>query len=104
MKKDPEQSPFATLIDCMKDDGLATAAKRLDLLLHNEAGTTGSEFQGDFGLEMKRIKRSPAWYRMSRKTKATFGSVAAMILKVWPAIGLDCGKGNKASTSSPPDL
>jgi len=88
MKKETDQSPFVTLIDCMKDDGLAAGAKRLDLLLHNKvAWATGSEFQGDFGLEMRGIKRS-SWRRMSRKTRVTFGAVADTILKVWPAIGL----------------
>ena len=87
MKKETKPSPFATLIDCMKNDGLDAGAKRLDLLLHKVAWSTGSEFQGDFGLEMKNIKRS-SWRRMSRKTRTTFGSVADSILKVWPAIGL----------------
>ena len=88
MKKETKQSSFVTLIDCMKDDGLAAGAKRLDMLLHNKvAWSTGSEFQGDFGLEMKNIKRS-SWRRMSPKTQTSFGSVAHMILKVWPAIGL----------------
>jgi hypothetical protein len=88
MKKEIKGSPFASLIDCMKNDGLAAGAKRLDLLLRGKvACARESDFQGDFGLEMKSIKRT-SWRRMSFKTKATFGSVAGMILKVWPAIGL----------------
>jgi len=71
----------------MKEDGLAEEAKKLENLLREAAWTTGSEFQGEFGLEMKDIKRS-SWKRMSEKTKASFKCVASMILKSWPGIGL----------------
>ena len=86
MKQDTEPSPFATLIDYMKENGLADEAKKLDTLLREVAWTTGSEFRGEFGFEMKNIKRS-SWKRMSEKTKASFKSVAGMILKSWPGIG-----------------
>jgi hypothetical protein len=87
MKQDTEPSPFAMLIDCMKENGLADEAKKLDTLLRGAAWTTGSEFKGEFGLEMKNIKRS-SWNRMSEETNACFKSVADTILKVWPDIGL----------------
>jgi hypothetical protein len=87
MKQETKPSPFATLIDCMKEDGLAAEVKKLDDLLREVAWTTGSEFQGEFGLEMKNIKKS-SWNRMNEKTKACFKSVADMILKAWPDIGL----------------
>jgi hypothetical protein len=87
MKQETKPSPFATLIDCLKEDGLAAEVKKLDYLLREVAWTTGSEFQGEFGLEMKNIKKS-SWNRMSEKTKACFKSVADTILKAWPDIGL----------------
>jgi hypothetical protein len=82
-----EASPFAILIDYLKQDGLAADAEQLNTLLRESAWTTGSEFLGEFGLRMKELKTAQ-WHRMNPKTRASFRSAARAIMKVWPDIGL----------------
>ncbi len=84
MKQD-EPTPLAMLIDHLKEDGLADEAEKLNTLLRKVAWTTGTEFLGEFGLEMKAVKKS-SWKRMSAKTKATFASAARLVKKTWPTM------------------
>jgi len=86
-KMNAQPSPYAVLIDCLQQDGLQDDAKELDELLRHIAWTTGSEFLGEFGFRMKRLKETQ-WDRMSDKTKQSFRIAAKTILKVWPSIGL----------------
>jgi hypothetical protein len=82
-----QPSPYAILIDCLQQDGLLTEAKELDGLLRHVAWTTGSEFMGEFGARMKKVK-AKQWGRMSDKAKQAFRIASEPILKVWPHIGL----------------
>jgi hypothetical protein len=82
-----QPSPYAILIDCLQQDGLRTEAKELDFLLRHVAWTTGSEFMGEFGARMKKVK-AEQWGRMSSGSKQSFRIAAETILKVWPDIGL----------------
>jgi hypothetical protein len=87
MKKKAQPTSFAVLIGRMKHDGLVDEAERLDSLLCKTAWTTGSEFLGEFGHAMKKIKRA-SWKRMNDSTRTAFKSAARTILKAWPRLGL----------------
>jgi len=82
-----QESPYAVLIDGLQQDGLQTEAQELDDLLRHVAWTTGSEFMGELGARMKKVK-AEKWDRMSDGTKQSFRIAAKTILKVWPRIGL----------------
>ncbi|MFC1467179.1 hypothetical protein ACFLQY_00580 [Verrucomicrobiota bacterium] len=87
MEKNKPHNPFSHLIDCLKEDGLATAARKLDFLFREVTWTTNSEFLGAFGMEMQKTKRS-YWDRMDDATKEAFSSVAQNIQRIWPDIDL----------------
>ncbi len=82
-----EQSPYQHLIDDLNKDGLVTPAKKLHFLLCDIAWTTGSEFLGEFGSEMEKIKQT-YWDRMSGTTQSSFMDTAKIILKNWPNMNL----------------
>jgi hypothetical protein len=84
---DNKPSPFEQLIEYLAEDGLADESEKLGFLLRKVAWTTGSEFYGEFGQEMKKIKAG-SWNRMRAETKAAFKECAEMVCKVWPDIGL----------------
>ena len=83
-QKDPAQTdPFVVLIDQLRQDGLIEEADRLNVHLRETAWTTGTEFLGEFGLEMKRMRKSVRRLA-SAETKATFRAAARVIKKTWP--------------------
>jgi hypothetical protein len=82
-----QPSPHAILIDCLAQDGLLAEAQELDDLLRRVAWTTGSEFAGEFGLALKKLKAAH-WGRMSDRTKQAFKTAAAAVRQVWPKMGL----------------
>lgn len=80
-----QPDPFAVLIDRLTQDGLTDEAARLNVHLRQTAWTTGTEFLGVFGLEMKNIRKSVR-RRASPETKAAFRSAARVVRKAWPLI------------------
>lgn len=72
--------PFVTLIDALENDGLPTAAKKLDFLLRDVIWNSNVEFLDAFGVEMEKTKRS-YWERMSSDTRAAYGVVAQLVWK-----------------------
>lgn len=78
-----QPNPFVVLIDRLAQDGLADEAVRLNELLRQTAWTTGTEFLGEFGLAMKRMRKSVR-SRASAETKAAFRSAAKAVRKAWP--------------------
>ena len=78
-----QPEPFAALIDCLAQDGLADEAAKLNVVLRETAWTTGTEFIGAFGLQMRSMRRSIR-RRASAETKAAFRSAAKVVRGVWP--------------------
>jgi len=78
---------FSDLIDALSKDQLPTPSKKLDFLLRDVAWTTSSEFLGEFGVEMNKIKKAYG-DRMSADTKEKYSIVALQINKVWPDMQL----------------
>ena len=79
----PQGSPFVLLIERLAHDGLTYEAARLDILLHRTAWTTGTEFLGAFGKEMRTMRRSVR-LRASDDTKAAFKAAKRAVTKAWP--------------------
>ena len=80
-----QPDPFAVLIDRLAQDGLTEEATRLNVILRQTAWTTGTEFLGAFGSEMKSMRRSVR-RRATAETKAAFRSAAKVVKKCWPRI------------------
>jgi hypothetical protein len=80
-------SPCAALIEALKGDGLLAEAETLDTLLRHTAWTTGTEFLGEFGLAMRKVRAS-AGRRMSGKTRACYKEAARAVRKAWPLMRL----------------
>ncbi len=78
-----QPDPFAVLIDHLAQDGLTDEAARLNVILRQTAWTTGTEFLGAFGLEMKSMRRSVR-RRASVETQVAFRSAAKVVKKCWP--------------------
>ena len=78
---------FEKLIELLAIDRLALESEKLEDLLKKVAWTSGSEFYGEFGLEMKKIK-SEKWRKMSPETRAVFDLCVFEVRRVWPHIGL----------------
>jgi len=78
-----KEDHFAVLIDRLRADGLVDEAAELDILLRHMAWTTGTEFLGEFGLAMKKMRRTVR-RKAGAETKAAFEEAARAVKKAWP--------------------
>ena len=68
-------NPYQQLIDCLIDDGLVNAARKLDHLYRHVVWSTQSEFRSAFEAEMTSIKAA-YWPRMSESLRRVFIEIA----------------------------
>lgn len=78
---DPD--PQATLIACLRRDGLHAEAARLHALRFETAWTTGSELLGEFGLAMKAMRRTVR-RQGGTQTRAAFAAAKRVVRRAWP--------------------
>jgi len=77
------EDPFPDLIDRLRQDGLIDEANTLNVLLREMAWTTGTEFLGEFGLAMKKMRKTVRRCA-SAETKAAFKASAKVVRRAWP--------------------
>ena len=78
---DPD--PLATLIVCLRRDGLHPEAARLHALRFETAWTTDSELLGEYGLAMKAMRQTVR-QRSSAPTRSAFAAAQRVVKRAWP--------------------
>jgi hypothetical protein len=73
---------FEELISLLRAEGHGHFAKRLHVLLHEVAWTTGSELMGELGLEILKFQHGDA--SVSPALKELLRSCMAAVKQVWP--------------------
>ena len=74
---------FEELIASLRADGLRDEARKLHVLCHEVAWTTGSELLGELGQEMKRIENDSS-VKKSEDARKKIDECFQMVRRVWP--------------------
>ncbi|MDQ5979327.1 MAG: hypothetical protein QG602_2301 [Verrucomicrobiota bacterium] len=81
------QDRIDQLIAALRTDGLEEEAGTLHMLVHEMAWTTSSEFMGEIGKALQKIK-STRRGRLSATSKKAMSEVFAIVGRPWPSFRL----------------